>query len=418
MNEKKKKVCIIGLGYVGLPLALAFGEKYKTLGFDISKKRIEFLKKKIDYNLEHKKKDFLKSVFLKFSNNVDDINESNTYIITVPTPIFKNKKLDLRYIINATYLVSKNLKKGDFVIFESTVYPGFTEEICIPILNKSELKLNKDYFVGYSPERINPGDKIHTLKEITKITSGSNSFALKNIDRLYSSILNCKTYKAPNIKIAEAAKAIENAQRDVNIAFMNELTKIFNIADIDMGEVLKASKTKWNFLDFQPGFVGGHCIGVDPYYLNYLAEKNKYRTKIILNGRNVNNSMSSYLVKKTIFISKKNNLDFNKSSVLLLGYTFKENCPDFRNTMSTDIYFKLKKVFKYIDIYDPYISREIIKNKNINVVNKYNLSKYELVIILVKHKEFKKIRNRKKDLNNTIIYDFHNFLKLEHSYKY
>lgn len=418
MNEKKRKVCVIGLGYVGLPLALAFGENIYTIGYDISKKRVLELKKNFDINLEHSKREFKKSTFVNFTSNYRDIKECNYYIITVPTPIFTNKSLDLRHVVQATRLVSKILNTGDTIIYESTVYPGFTEEICIPILNDSNLKLNKGYYVGYSPERINPGDKKHSLKKIIKVTSGSCKRASKDIDELYSIILLGKTYKAPSIKIAEAAKAIENAQRDVNIAFMNELTKIFNLAKIDMGEVLKASRTKWNFIDFKPGFVGGHCIGVDPYYLNYLARKNNYTTKIILNGRNVNNSMSSYILKKTLRIAKENYLAFSKTKVLLLGYTFKENCPDFRNTMSKDIFLKLRRKFKRVEIYDPYVSIKDVENKTINIVNNYKITDYNIVIILVKHSQFKKIKFNKSILKKVILYDFHNFLNLNEGYKY
>ena len=419
MRQTTKKIVVVGLGYVGLPLALAFGEKFDTLGFDISKERIETLKRKKDINIEVSERDFNKSKLINFSSNEKDLLDRNIFIISVPTPIYSNKKLDIRNIVNATKTVTKYIKKNAYVIYESTVYPGFTEDVCLPILKQKGIKYNTDFYIGYSPERINPGDKKHTLKKIVKITSGSNKKATIFIDKLYKEIIEAGTHRVSNIKIAEAAKVIENAQRDVNIAFVNELTKIFDKTNIDTGEVLKAANTKWNFLDFKPGFVGGHCIGVDPYYLNYLAEKNKIETKIILNGRNVNDSMADYTAKKIHKILKANNKNIKNTKILLLGYTFKENCNDYRNTMTESIYEILNKKTKDIHISDPYLSKDIkINGLKFIETKKIKYLDYGLIAILVKHDYFKKLNINNLLNNNIIIYDFHDFLKIKKTYKF
>ena len=419
MRQTTKKIVVVGLGYVGLPLALAFGEKFDTLGFDISKERIETLKRKKDINIEVSERDFNKSKLINFSSNEKDLLDRNIFIISVPTPIYSNKKLDIRNIVNATKTVTKYIKKNAYVIYESTVYPGFTEDVCLPILKQKGIKYNTDFYIGYSPERINPGDKKHTLKKIVKITSGSNKKATIFIDKLYKEIIEAGTHSVSNIKIAEAAKVIENAQRDINIAFVNELTKIFDKTNIDTGEVLKAANTKWNFLDFKPGFVGGHCIGVDPYYLNYLAEKNKIETKIILNGRNVNDSMADYTAKKIHKILKANNKNIKNTKILLLGYTFKENCNDYRNTMTKNIYKILKKKTNDIHISDPYLSKDIkINGLKFIETKKIKYLDYGLIAILVKHDYFKNLNINNLLNNNIIIYDFHDFLKIKKTYKF
>ena len=419
MSQTKKKIVVVGLGYVGLPLALAFGEKFDTLGFDISNERIESLKRKKDINIEVSERDFNKSKLINFSSNEKDLLDRNIFIISVPTPVYSNKKLDIRNIVNATKTVSKYIKKNAYVVYESTVYPGFTEDVCLPILKQKGIKYNTDFYIGYSPERINPGDKKHTLKKIVKITSGSNKKSTIFIDKLYKEIIEAGTHRVSNIKIAEAAKVIENAQRDVNIAFVNELTKIFDKTNIDTGEVLKAANTKWNFLDFKPGFVGGHCIGVDPYYLNYLAEKNKIETKIILNGRNVNDSMADYTAKKIHKILKANNKNIKNTKILLLGYTFKENCNDYRNTMTKNIYKILKKKTNDIHISDPYLSKDIkINGLKFIETKKIKYLDYGLIAILVKHDYFKNLNINNLLNNNIIIYDFHDFLKIKKTYKF
>ena len=411
MKKPNKKIAVIGLGYVGLPLALSFAEKYTTIGYDQSKERIKELDLGYDKNKEVNKSELKKST-IKFSNLDNDLFNCNYFIICVPTPVFKNKKINLRNIINATRLVKKYINVGSTVIYESTVYPGCTEEVCLPILQKSGLKYNEDFYLGYSPERINPGDKEHNIKNITKIVSGSNNIALNKIEKLYSSIIKAKIFRANSIKIAEAAKAIENTQRDINIAFMNEITKIFDKAKIDTYEVLEAAKTKWNFLNFRPGFVGGHCISVDPFYLNHLAIKNKVKTKIILNGRNVNDSMSEYIFKKVNKLLKHSN-----KKILILGYTFKENCADYRNSMAESIFNKLYKKYKKIKISDPHINNNF-PNNNFENFNNIKIEYYDLILLLVKHKEFKKIDFSGYLDKNKILYDFHNFLMIKNSIKF
>ncbi len=342
---KNNKIAIIGLGYVGLPLAIEFGKKYKTYGYDINQNRINSLKMGMDTTMEFKKDYILSSKKLVFVNKVKDLEECNIFIVTVPTPIFKNNSPDLRNIIDATKKVASVLKKNSIVIFESTVYPGLTDEVCVPILEKiSNLKSNKDFYYGYSPERINPGDKKHQLTSIKKIVSGSNNFSSKKIKKLYESIIKAGTHMAPSIKVAEAAKVIENIQRDINVAFANELFKIFEKLNLNTYDILRAANTKWNFLDFKPGLVGGHCIGVDPYYLLYKCKKIKFKSEIITAGRKVNDEMSFYyanIINKQIIKKFKQ----KKIKILVMGYTFKENCSDTRNTKVIDIikYFQKKK---------------------------------------------------------------------------
>ena len=408
----KKKIAVIGLGYVGLPLAIAFGEKYNVLGYDLNKKRIRDLKKKKDSNLEISKKDFVKSKFIEFSNLQSDLKKYEIFIITVPTPITKNKKPDLRLLINATKIVAKNLKKNSIVIYESTVYPGATEEVCLPLIEKvSGLKVNNDFVLGYSPERINPGDKIHTLKKITKVVSASNECGLREIRRMYQSIIIPKIYCAKSIKIAESAKIIENTQRDLNIALMNELSVIFDKLNIDTFEVLKAAKTKWNFLDFSPGLVGGHCIGVDPYYLTYKAEQVGLNPKIILAGRKVNDGMPEYFFKKIIKDLKKKKINLKKINFLVLGATFKENCNDIRNSKSLELCEKISKKFKNIDVFDPYIVNNYQKSTKINFLKKIPGKKYGVIIVAVKHKFFIELgfdRIKKLLKKDSFFYDIKN----------
>ena len=382
---KNNKIAIIGLGYVGLPLAIEFGKKYKTYGYDINQNRINSLKMGMDTTMEFKKDYILSSKKLVFVNKVKDLEECNIFIVTVPTPIFKNNSPDLRNIIDATKKVASVLKKNSIVIFESTVYPGLTDEVCVPILEKiSNLKSNKDFYYGYSPERINPGDKKHQLTSIKKIVSGSNNFSSKKIKKLYESIIKAGTHMAPSIKVAEAAKVIENIQRDINVAFANELFKIFEKLNLNTYDILRAANTKWNFLDFKPGLVGGHCIGVDPYYLLYKCKKIKFKSEIITAGRKVNDEMSFYyanIINKQIIKKFKQ----KKIKILVMGYTFKENCSDTRNTKVIDIikYFQKKK--HKVHIYDPWVEKA---KKNLNFQNKLRKKYYDCIIIAVKHKKF------------------------------
>jgi len=412
--SNKIKVAVIGLGYVGLPLAVELGKKYSTIGFDINKKRILELKKKKDTTKGLSSNQIKKSKKIRFTHNIDEIKFCNFYIIAVPTPIDKKKKPRLKMLKDATYLVANILKKKDIVVYESTVYPGLTEEYCVPILEKkSKLKVNKDFSVGYSPERINVGDKKHTLTNIKKIVSASNNKSLNIINNLYKSIIKAGTYMAPSIKVAEAAKVIENSQRDINIALINELSIIFSKLGIDTNEVIDAAKTKWNFIPFYPGIVGGHCIGVDPYYLSYKAEKVGYKSKIILAGRKLNDEMGNYIAKEVLRLIRAKT-KFNKSlKIAILGISFKENCGDIRNTRVIDIreYF-LKKNIK-CDVYDPVVDKKEVFNKygiNMKPLSNIYSNKYNGVIIAVKHNEFKKLALEKFG-NNCIIYDVKSLYK-------
>ena len=412
---KIKSLGIIGLGYVGLPLAVAFSKKYLTFGYDINNSRINDLKMGIDRTNEIESK-ILKNSFknLFLTSEINDLKNCNIYIVTVPTPVNEDKTPNLSPITEATLIVSGILKKDDIVIFESTVYPGLTEEICVPILEDgSKLKFNKEFFVGYSPERINPGDKNHTINKIIKVVSGSDKQTLKIISKLYNSIIEAGVYKAPSIKIAEAAKVIENSQRDINIAFVNELSIIFNKMGINTGEVLKAANTKWNFLDFYPGLVGGHCIGVDPYYLAYKSKKLGYNPKVILSGREINDLMPSFIVKEILALFLKKRDSIKKCSVLILGATFKENCPDYRNSKVIEIYDLLKKNEFKVDVFDPWIDNSKFKKENdFMTLEKLDESfKYDIIILAVGHNEFRKIDPKKFLIKNGLVFDIKGFYK-------
>ena len=409
INKKKFKLAIIGLGYVGLPLALEFAKKRAVIGFDIDKKRVEELSNGIDKNIEFNYSEIKKHKNLKFTNNIKDIKSSNFYILTVPTPVTKLKKPDLSPLLKATKMIGKMIKQNDIIVYESTVYPGCIEEKCVPILEKySRLKYNKNFFCGYSPERINPGDRIHTISKIKKITSGSNQNTSEIIDSFYNEIISAGTYKASSIKVAEAAKVIENTQRDLNIALINELSIIFNKLNIDTQEVLNAASTKWNFLNFKPGLVGGHCIGVDPYYLTYKAKRIGYHPNIILAGRKINDQMGSYVASVMITEMKKK-IKIKNSKILIMGLTFKENCADIRNSGVKSIIDKLRKHNCDIDLYDPWAeSIEIKKLYGQKKKQKLTPNKYDAIIISVAHDKFKKMgKNQIIDLckKNHIIYD-------------
>ncbi|WP_456471341.1 Vi polysaccharide biosynthesis UDP-N-acetylglucosamine C-6 dehydrogenase TviB [Caminibacter sp.] len=414
-----KKLSVIGLGYVGLPLAVAFSEKYKVTGFDINQKRVDELNKGIDTTLEVSE-DELKSALtnnqLQITSNLEDIKDSNIYIITVPTPIDNHKNPDLTPLKKASETVGKVLKKGDIVIYESTVYPGCTEEVCVPILEKvSGLKFNEDFFVGYSPERINPGDKEHTVKKILKVTSGSTPKIAKEIDELYASIIEAGTHLAPSIKVAEAAKVIENTQRDINIAFVNELALIFDKLNIDTKDVLEAAGTKWNFLKFTPGLVGGHCIGVDPYYLTYKAKEIGYHPEIIIAGRRLNDNMGIFVANKVIKLMIQKGHTIKGSRVLVLGITFKENCPDIRNSRVIDVIRELEEFGVNIDVYDPWADPQEVKQEyGIELMEneKLKIENYDGIVLAVAHKEFKEIEEKikkAKQNSNLVVYDIKSF---------
>ncbi|MFC2491095.1 MAG: Vi polysaccharide biosynthesis UDP-N-acetylglucosamine C-6 dehydrogenase TviB [Campylobacter curvus] len=403
------KIAVVGLGYVGLPLAAAFSEKYEVVGFDVNRARIEELKNAHDRTLELSHEHMQKAIAngMKFSLNLDDIKDCNFFIVTVPTPIDKNKRPDLTPVIKATQSVAKVLKKGDIVVYESTVYPGVTEEICVPLLEESGLKFNEDFFCGYSPERINPGDKEHTVTKIKKITSGSTPAVADKVDEIYASIITAGTHKAPSIKVAEAAKVIENTQRDINIAFINELAMIFERLGIDTNAVLEAAGTKWNFLNFRPGLVGGHCIGVDPYYLTHKAQEVGYHPEIILAGRRINDNMGKYAADQVIKLMIKRGVLINKAHVLVLGLTFKENCPDIRNSRVIDVVDELKDFGCKVDVYDPWVDEaEVVREYGITPLKSYELKDYDCVVIAVAHDEFKNI-----NLDGCLVYDIKNVYK-------
>tara|TARA_A100001015_G_scaffold321438_1_gene452185 strand:+ start:3009 stop:4277 length:1269 start_codon:yes stop_codon:yes gene_type:complete len=416
LEDKYKKIAIIGLGYVGLPLAVLFSTKYKVIGFDKDKVRVDELNEFYDRTNEVESLKLKNALInnLQVTNTYDKITDCTIYIITVPTPIDDDKKPDLSYLLDASNKVGEVLTKNNFVIFESTVYPGCTEEECIPLLEKSSgLIYNRDFYCGYSPERINPGDKKNTIDKIIKVTSGSNEYAAEVIDELYKSVISAGTHKASSIKIAEASKAIENAQRDLNISFVNELAIIFDKMNIDTTEVLDAASTKWNFLNFKPGLVGGHCISVDPYYLTYKAEKLGYSPDVILSGRQVNENMAHFVANKLINKMLKNSLILNQSSVLLLGITYKENCPDSRNTKIPDVFNILKKQLANVSVYDPNAYPDEIKNKyDINLITE--LKQYDGIILAVGHSEFRKIDfNKLKKNRNSVLFDVKSFLNKE-----
>ena len=408
MNQKK--IALIGIGYVGLPLAVEFGKKFDTVGYDLNKKRIQELNDGLDRTLEVTKEELVSSSKLSFTASIDDVKECKIFIITVPTPINEHKNPDLNPLKNATFAVGSILKKSDIVIYESTVYPGATEEVCVPILEeKSGLKFNKDFFVGYSPERINPGDKNHKITSIKKVISGSTPEITKEIDELYREIINAGTHKVESIKIAEAAKVIENTQRDVNIALINELALIFNKLNIDTESVLKAAGTKWNFLPFRPGLVGGHCIGVDPYYLTYKAIEVGYNPEMILAGRRLNDSMGTYVADQVTNLMTRKRIHVVDARILIMGLAFKENCPDIRNSLVLDM---IKKFWEYncnVDVHDPWVDNDDSKRTyGIDLINQLEEGKYDAIIFAVAHNDFKKfsaekIRSYGKDIH--VLYD-------------
>ena len=407
------KVAIIGLGYVGLPLAIATAEKYKTIGFDINKKRIDELINGFDRTGEVNLSNFDFQKNIIFTSEERDLKEANFYIVTVPTPIDKNNNPDLTLLQSASKLVGQYLNDGDIVVYESTVSPGCTEDECVPLLEKhSKLVFNKDFYCGYSPERINPGDKARGVKDILKVTSGSTEEVAELIDNFYSSIITAGTFKASSIKIAEAAKVIENAQRDINIAFVNELSLIFNQLGINTHEVLEAAGTKWNFLPFKPGLVGGHCIGVDPYYLTHKAESVGYLPEVILSGRRINDNMGKYVAEQVIKLMVKRNLELVKSNVLILGLTFKENCPDIRNTRVIDIINELKEYNVQSDVFDPLANKEEVQQEyGFELVNGID-KKYSAYILAVAHDEFIDIKWQELK-GHSIIFDVKGILPKE-----
>jgi len=416
----KNKIGIIGLGYVGLPLAIEFAKKYKVVGFDINSKRVNSLNSGVDTTLEISNKNLIKALKndvdkgLLISSESKYLKDCNVFIVTVPTPVDKNKRPILIPLIKASETIGKVLKKGDIVVYESTVYPGATEEECAPILEKiSGLEFNKEFYCGYSPERINPGDKIHTIAKIKKVTSGSTKAVGELINDLYASIITAGTHLAPSIKVAEAAKVIENAQRDINIAFVNELAKIFNKLEIDTQAVLAAAATKWNFLPFKPGLVGGHCIGVDPYYLAHKAQEVGYHPEIILAGRRLNDSMGEHVATETLKLMAKKGVSIKSASVLILGITFKENCPDIRNTGVIDLYNELIGFGLNVDVYDTFADRkEVNEAYNIELVSKID-KKYKVIILAVAHKEFETLDWKRIIDKDTIIFDLKGFLPQE-----
>ena len=407
------KIAVIGLGYVGLPLAHAFSSKYKVVGFDIAQWRIDELRGGYDRTLELSETQVNEAIAndMEFTRELNDIADCNIYIVTVPTPIDKHKKPDLTSLIKASESIGKVLKKDDIVIYESTVYPGATEEECVPVLEKfSGMKFNEDFFCGYSPERINPGDKEHTVTKILKVTAGSTLEIGKKVDNLYASIITAGTYLAPSIKVAEAAKVIENSQRDINIAFVNELAMIFNKLDIDTNEVLEAAGTKWNFLPFKPGLVGGHCIGVDPYYLTHKAQEVGYNPEIILAGRRLNNNMGVYVASQVIKLLIKKGHKIDGAKVLILGITFKENCPDIRNSRVIDVIDELKEFGCVVHVSDPWADKEEVQREyGLDLIQnlELNIQNYDSVVLAVAHDKFKSIK-----LNNSkqVVYDIKSIL--------
>lgn len=413
--EKNIKIAVIGLGYVGLPLARLFATKYSVIGFDINESRVSSLKLGTDTTLEVED-DVLQSVLVNKTDEkeglycttcITDIAECNYYIVTVPTPVDKNNRPDLTPLYKSSETVGKVLKRGDIVIYESTVYPGVTEEQCVPVLEQiSGLKFNEDFFAGYSPERINPGDKEHTVEKILKVTSGSTPEIGLKVDALYKSVITAGTHLAPTIKVAEAAKVIENSQRDINIAFVNELAKIFNLMNIDTQEVLTAASTKWNFLPFKPGLVGGHCIGVDPYYLAQRAQEFGYHPEIILAGRRLNDSMGEYVASQIVKLMIKKGISVNGAELLMLGITFKENCPDVRNTKIVDVIKALKDYGIVVTIFDPLANNdEVNKEYKLETINSLPEKEFDALVLGVAHSEFLKIDFSNLQKEKSLIYD-------------
>lgn len=410
IDDKSVVLALIGLGYVGLPLAVEFGKKYKVIGFDINEKRINELKKGIDKTLEVNSDELLEAKNLSYTCKIEEIRAANIFIVTVPTPVDDFKVPDLTPVLKASETVGKVLKKGDVVVYESTVYPGCTEEDCVPVLEKfSGLKFNKDFFCGYSPERINPGDKEHRVSTIKKIVSGSTPEIAKALNKLYQSVIVVGTHLAPSIKVAEAAKVIENAQRDINIAFVNELSKLFDLMDIDTLDVLEAAGTKWNFLPFRPGLVGGHCIGVDPYYLTHKAVKLGYNPEIILAGRRINDQMGAFVANQLVKLMIKKEHKIYNSRVLVLGITFKENCPDIRNSKVIDIINELKSFGCVVEVFDPWADKEEVKHEyGIELLcdlNDVKRKTFEGVILAVAHNQFKELDFILLRTNGSVVYD-------------
>ncbi|CAM3851922.1 nucleotide sugar dehydrogenase [Aquirufa aurantiipilula] len=411
MHLTDKKIAVIGLGYVGLPLAVEFGKIYSVLGFDINSQRVKELANGIDRTLESNEEEIKSSVNLKFSSNKEDLSQYNVFIVTVPTPIDQFNAPDLKPLLLASEMLGSILKKGDIVIYESTVYPGCTEEDCVPVLEKfSGLKFNHDFYCGYSPERINPGDKVNTLTKIMKVTSGSTPEIAEVVDQLYKSVILAGTHKAPSLKVAEASKAIENAQRDVNISFVNELALIFDRMGIDTQDVLEAAGTKWNFLKYKPGLVGGHCIGVDPYYLAHKAESLGYHPQVILSGRRVNDNMGMFVANKVVKLMIQKGSVIKGAKALVLGITFKENCPDIRNSKVIDIYKELKQFGLEVDVYDPHAdSQEVEKEYGLRITSE--LGSYNAIVLAVSHNEFLNLDYQmlKADAKS-VIFDIKSFL--------
>lgn len=413
--DKNVKIAVIGLGYVGLPLARLFATKYSVVGFDINQTRVNSLQSGTDSTFEVDDETLQKvlldktgdAIGLFCTSKMEDIKDCNYYIVTVPTPVDKNNRPDLTPLYKSSESVASVLKKGDIVIYESTVYPGVTEEECVPVLEKiSGLKYNVDFYAGYSPERINPGDKEHTVEKILKVTSGSTPEIGKKVDELYKTVITAGTHLAPTIKVAEAAKVIENSQRDINIAFVNELAKIFNLMDIDTQAVLEAAGTKWNFLPFKPGLVGGHCIGVDPYYLAQRAQEFGYHPEIILAGRRLNDSMGEYIASQVVKLMLKKGIYVNGANILMLGITFKENCPDVRNTKIVDLIMGLKEYGIAVTIFDPLASlEEVYKEYKLDITNEIPNQKFDAVILGVAHAEFLNLNFSKLQKENSLLYD-------------
>lgn len=428
INASLHKISVIGLGYVGLPLARLFATRYPVVGFDINRQRVEALNNGLDSTLEVDGELLRESLCktnpfnapergLYCTCDLPDIKDANVYIVTVPTPVDKNNRPDLTPLVRASQTVGKVLKRGDIVIYESTVYPGATEEECIPVLEQtSGLVFNKDFYAGYSPERINPGDKEHTVEKILKVTSGSTPDVGLIVDRLYQSVITAGTHLAPSIKVAEAAKVIENSQRDINIAFVNELAKIFNLLGIDTHAVLQAAGTKWNFLPFKPGLVGGHCIGVDPYYLAQKAQEVGYHPEIILAGRRLNDSMGQYVGEQVIKGMIKKGINVCGARVLMLGITFKENCPDIRNTRAVDVYRALRDYGVEVDIYDPWACPDELRHEyGVSCLTEMPARQYQAVVLTVAHKEFADINIDEVEAGNCFVFDVKGVLKISHA---
>ena len=415
IESGKIKIAIIGLGYVGLPLAVEFGKKFDVVGFDVKKSRLDALRKFEDDTLETSIEELKAAKYLMYSNDTDDLRDRDIFIVTVPTPVDKHKRPDLEPLYRASETVGRNMKPGSIVIYESTVFPGCTEEECVPVLEKfSGLIFNKDFFCGYSPERINPGDKEHALTKILKITSGSTAETAEAVDALYRSILVNGTYRASSIKVAEAAKVIENSQRDLNIAFVNELAKIFHLIGIDTREVLEAAGTKWNFLNFQPGLVGGHCIGVDPYYLTHKAQALGYLPEVILAGRRINDGMGRYIASEIVKLLIQKDCKIKGAKILQLGITFKENCPDIRNSRAVDVLEGLNEFGCEVSVFDPWANPdEVNKEYGIHAMNRTEDlfdNFYDAIVLAVSHREFAGFDLNRYRKNNSVVYDIKGIL--------